>query len=38
LSGRQAVDKVSCVVQELSPEVLAEIDKDTHRTFPGHTW
>jgi hypothetical protein len=24
--------------EELSPEVLAEIDKDTHRTFPGHTW
>ena len=20
----------------LSPDVLAEIDKDTHRTFPGH--
>lgn len=25
-------------LQKLSPDVLAEIDKDTHRTFPGHTW
>ncbi|KAL4859571.1 TBC1 domain family member 1 [Chlorella vulgaris] len=24
--------------EELDPEVLAEIDKDTNRTFPGHTW
>ncbi|KAL4528806.1 hypothetical protein Ndes2437A_g03345 [Nannochloris sp. 'desiccata'] len=38
-SGSSAVAKYSSLASsQLPPDVVAEIEKDTHRTFPGHAW
>ena len=38
-AGSAAVVKYSSLAASpLNPDVIAEIEKDTHRTFPGHMW